>query len=70
MVVALFVARESLLIHMDEVEKKSISQMLDRKVYLNIDSQGFVTEEVRESAKETGANPLSEGALGSRDEDE
>jgi hypothetical protein len=47
--VALFVARESVLIHYDEMKDKSISQMLDRKVYLNIDSKGF-------SGTDDGAN--------------
>jgi hypothetical protein len=51
MIVSMFVAKESALIHRDEIEKKSISQMLDRKVYLNIEAQGFVTE-VRRTEEE------------------
>jgi hypothetical protein len=59
--IALFVARESVLIHMDEVQSKSISQMLDRKMYLNIEAQGFVTE-VREA--ENLMNPSNESRDG------
>lgn len=36
--IALLIARESVLIHWDEVKNKFMSQMLDRQVYLNIDS--------------------------------
>jgi hypothetical protein len=68
--VALFVARESVLIHMDEVEKKSISQMLDRKVYLNIEAQGFVTEVRETEDAQNGANPASDATASLPGEDE
>ena len=60
MIVSMFVAKESALIHRDEIEKKSISQMLDRKVYLNIEAQGFVTE-VRETEQEEQTEGEDEG---------
>lgn len=34
-----------MLIHHDEAEHKTISQMLDRKIYLNIDAKDFNTNE-------------------------
>jgi hypothetical protein len=43
--IALLIARESVLIHKDEMDNKFMSQMLDRQVYLNIDSQNFVTSD-------------------------
>ena len=57
LLISLFVARESVLILIDEVLNKSISQFLDRKMYLNIESQGFVTETRKENIISPVANP-------------
>lgn len=61
--IALFVARESVLIHYDEVRSKFMSQMLDRKVYLNIDAKGFVTSDTDEANKNGGELDVPDNAM-------